>query len=185
MTKMAPAFKEWSVIVEALGAGAQTLILRKGGIAEGKNGFAPQHDRFWLFPTQFHQQLEKTKPEAARFNSETPDASGTARLLYWAEVTDTVFIADEELIPKLNPFHLWKEEVIRERFHYRQPGLYLFIVRTHRAPAPVEIAVTAQMEGCKSWLEVPVEIPSGEGIPALLESDFAPQRKRILQHAHA
>ena len=30
------AFKEWAVIVEALGQGEQIVILRKGGIAEGR-----------------------------------------------------------------------------------------------------------------------------------------------------
>ncbi len=46
-----PAFKEWEGIVAALGQGAQTILLRKGGIAEGRAGFRPEHDKFWLFPT--------------------------------------------------------------------------------------------------------------------------------------
>ncbi len=33
------AFKEWAVIVDALGRGDQILILRKGGISEGRGGF--------------------------------------------------------------------------------------------------------------------------------------------------
>ena len=38
---MFPAFKEWHVVVEALAAGEQILLLRKGGIAEGRGGFDP------------------------------------------------------------------------------------------------------------------------------------------------
>jgi len=34
-----PAFKEWQVIVDALAVGEQSLLLRKGGIAEGRGGF--------------------------------------------------------------------------------------------------------------------------------------------------
>ena len=68
----APAFKEWEAIVEALGHGAQIIILRKGGIAEGRAGFKPKHPKFWLFPTGFHQQWEKTKPELRRYVTPRP-----------------------------------------------------------------------------------------------------------------
>ena len=32
-------FKEWAVVCEATGRGRQCIILRKGGIAEGREGF--------------------------------------------------------------------------------------------------------------------------------------------------
>ena len=32
-------FKEWTLICDALGRGEQSIILRKGGIAEGRAGF--------------------------------------------------------------------------------------------------------------------------------------------------
>ena len=41
--------REWAVIVEALGQGEQILILRKGGIAEGRGGFQAEHERFSYF----------------------------------------------------------------------------------------------------------------------------------------
>ena len=59
-------FKEWAVIVEALGQGEQIVILRKGGIAEGRDGFRAEHERFWLFPTRFHQQAECVAPDARK-----------------------------------------------------------------------------------------------------------------------
>ena len=57
---MHAAFKEWAIICEALGRGLQSVILRKGGVAEGKTGFAFRHNEFLLFPTWFHEQLERT-----------------------------------------------------------------------------------------------------------------------------
>jgi len=42
-------------ICDALAEGRQSLILRKGGIAEGPRGFVPEHDTFWLYPTHVHQ----------------------------------------------------------------------------------------------------------------------------------
>ena len=58
-------FKEWALVCEALGRGEQTILLRKGGIAEGREGFGFRHDEFFLFPTFFHEQLVKVRtPEA-------------------------------------------------------------------------------------------------------------------------
>ena len=67
--KFAPmriAFKEWAVVVDALGHGEQIIILRKGGMAEGAAGFKPEHSRFWLFPTLFHQQRESVLESAQK-----------------------------------------------------------------------------------------------------------------------
>ncbi|MDC0315120.1 DUF1802 family protein [bacterium] len=46
------AFKEWDVVCEALESGRQKLILRKGGIHEGREGFSFAHEEFVLFPTR-------------------------------------------------------------------------------------------------------------------------------------
>src|SRR5438093_782089 len=49
------AFKEWAVVVDALGRGEQILILRKGGIRERRGEFQVDHASFWLFATQHHE----------------------------------------------------------------------------------------------------------------------------------
>ena len=54
-------FKEWALVCDALGRGEQSIILRKGGIAEGRTGFRFQHDEFLLFPTLFHEQVARLK----------------------------------------------------------------------------------------------------------------------------
>ena len=60
LNNMSVAFKEWAIVCEAIGSGRQSIMLRKGGIAEGRDGFAFKHREFFLFPTWFHEQLEKT-----------------------------------------------------------------------------------------------------------------------------
>ena len=59
---MRNAFKEWAIVVDALGRGDQILILRKGGIAEGRDGFRVDHQNFLLFPTLYHQQRDCVTP---------------------------------------------------------------------------------------------------------------------------
>jgi len=59
--KSTHAFKEWSLVCRAIGTGLTSLILRKGGIHEGRRGFHFDHDAFWLFPTSFHAQREQLR----------------------------------------------------------------------------------------------------------------------------
>ena len=59
------AFKEWAVICRALAEGRQSLILRKGGIAEEGGRFRVEHTGFWLYPTYAHQQKAGIVADAA------------------------------------------------------------------------------------------------------------------------
>src|SRR5262245_56106998 len=70
------AFKEWAAVCEALAAGRQTIILRKGGIHEGREGFRVEHDRFWLYPTRFHQAADALTPDAELYSKRA--LAGTA-----------------------------------------------------------------------------------------------------------
>jgi hypothetical protein len=179
---MTPAFKEWHAIVEALGAGAQTIILRKGGIAEGRGGFRVAANRFWLFPTEFHAQREKTKPTAAPFY---PAASGpaasTVTLRFFAHLVESAFVGDWSTIAGLDPYHLWTEATVRERFDWaKPPGLHVFIVRVHRLSEPIIIEATPEMAGCKSWVELPVSPAEVECAPVLSNEEFTAKTRPIL-----
>jgi CDP-diacylglycerol---glycerol-3-phosphate 3-phosphatidyltransferase len=190
-----PAFKEWEGIVAALGQGAQILILRKGGIAEGRAGFEVRHDKFWLFPTQFHQQWERTKPELRRFlpaSAEKEPAAGAAKaapkeiaLTYFAEVTDTVYLSEWSQVERLRDAHFWTDEILRERFGYddrpgMKEGLHLFILRVYRVNLPHKLAPSPAYEGCKSWIEVPADWTSDIAAPVVPEEEFTTRRSRIL-----
>ena len=61
------ALKEWAAVCEALAAGRQTILLRKGGIAEGPGGFRPEHSEFWLLPTWFHAAARGTQARRPAF----------------------------------------------------------------------------------------------------------------------
>jgi CDP-diacylglycerol--glycerol-3-phosphate 3-phosphatidyltransferase len=188
-----PAFKEWEGIVAALGQGAQILILRKGGIAEGRAGFEVRHDKFWLFPTQFHQQWERTKPELRRFlpasaEKETAPAKSAPKeiaLTYFAEVTDTVYLSEWPQVERLRDAHFWTDEILRERFGYddrpgMKEGLHLFILRVYRINLPHKLAPSPAYEGCKSWIDVPADWSHDIAAPVVPEEEFTTRRSRIL-----
>jgi hypothetical protein len=84
-------FKEWANVCEALGRGEQTVLLRKGGIAEGRDGFGFRHSGFFLFPTFFHEQIDKVRISGA----EIPKArEGEIEIRYFAKL-----VQQEELLP--------------------------------------------------------------------------------------
>ena len=190
-----PAFKEWEGIVAALGQGAQILILRKGGIAEGRAGFEVRHDKFWLFPTKFHQESDRTKPELRRFlpaPAEKEPAAGAAKtapkeiaLTYFAEVTDTVYLSEWPQVERLRDAHFWTDEILRERFGYddrpgMKEGLHLFILRVYRVNLPHKLAPSPAYEGCKSWIDVPADWTRDIAAPVVPEEEFTTRRSRIL-----
>ena len=181
-----PAFKEWEGIVAALGQGAQIVILRKGGIAEGRAGFRPRHDKFWLFPTRFHQQWEQTKPALRKL---APAAVGEAptefTLEYLAEVTDAVYLESWAQVERLDADHFWNETILRERFDYHDrpgmtTGLHLLIVRVSRINLPHRLSPAPAYEGCKSWIEVPADWTTDLATPVVRQEEFATRRSRIL-----
>lgn len=175
---MFPAFKEWDVIVEALLSGEQFIILRKGGIAEGRGGFSPDRAaRFWLFPTSFHAQVQKTKPAAARLIVSSPSfdsaSETTVTLRAFAEVAQHRFLADWEAVSRLDSFHLWTPDAIRERFDWgKPPGVHLFVVRVHRLLSPLILPRTADMGGCRSWIDLPAPFEASASDPVLDNEAF-------------
>ena len=77
------AFKEWAVVCRALAEGRQALILRKGGIAEGRDGFGFRHSEFFLFPTFFHEQVVKVRTPGAEIPATRP---GEIEIRYFAKL---------------------------------------------------------------------------------------------------
>lgn len=154
-------FKDWSLICDALGQGRQSLILRKGGIVEGRQGFRFKHEAFFLFPTQFHQQAERVRPDTLATLVRTPPADeGTVAIRYFFALEWAEWIDDWETVARLEPFHVWREDVIRERFNYDEPqGVQCAFGRTYRLETPWMFADRSAFGGCRSWLTLP-EFPA-------------------------
>lgn len=180
---MKTAFKEWAIVVDALGRGEQIIVLRKGGIAEGRGGFRPEHERFLLFPTLYHQQRDQVLPAAqARYDVIAPDLAGpeTLRLEFVAEVALVRQLRSLEDAQKLRPFHIWRDEVVADRFDWgRDKSLYVMAVRMRRLPRRIELPMLPSYGGCKSWIETAEEIEVGGAVPVLDDAAFATRLKAI------
>ncbi len=167
---MSIAFKEWAIICDTLGAGRQSIILRKGGIHEGRDGFSFKHAEFFLFPTLFHEQIARTSLPPS-----TPipkPAAGQVEIAHFARLEWTATITSLEIALKLGAFHVWNEEVVRERFHYDEaPGLHLAFLRIHRCVPPWSFPDEPKYGGCRSWVAIP-NPPDGTALlPVLTDQE--------------
>ena len=161
------AFKEWAVICAALAAGRQSLILRKGGIAEEGGAFRPEHSEFLLYPTYFHEHRAGVKPEFLPL-LEAADAAkpppGTVRFTHFVRVASVTHVTDLDAALALDSQHAWTPDVVRQRFHYRTPGLFVFAVRVFKLMQPVDVIERPEYAGCKTWvpLAAPIDTTGAE-----------------------
>ena len=170
---MRMAFKEWGVVVDALGSGEQIVVLRKGGIAEGREGFQVEHEKFWLFPTRFHQQAEGVVESAQiRFSGLDWPEESMVRVEYFAEVKAVEKLESLTVAERLRGQHIWRDEVIADRFDWGQDeGIYAIAVRVSRLAEPVELPMIPAYGGCKSWVQLQSELPLAKN-PVLNEKEF-------------
>ena len=182
---MRTAFKEWGIIVDALGRGEQIVILRKGGISEGPGGFKLDHPEFLLFPTLFHQQRESVAASAqARYDLIAPGfpPSTVLRLEYFADVVAWRRIDSLATAERLRGQHVWRDEVIAERCEWgRERAIYALAVRVFRLGEPLEKPMLPAYGGCKSWIEVDQEVSCDGATPVLKDADFSIKLKQFEQ----
>lgn len=182
---MAIAFKEWALVCEALGNGEQSVILRKGGIAEGRNGFGFEHKEFYLFPTWFHGQVEKIRREEVTLPEQVPQE---LTLNFAATIEWSGKITDKEAVHRLRELHVLDASVIEERFEYDTGkngdsdspavgGIHVAFVRVYRLEPPATMPMEKRFGGCRSWVELP-EIAPGAMVSVL--SDEEHERRKGL-----
>lgn len=174
LNNMSVGFKEWAVVCEAIGNGRQSVMLRKGGIAEGRDGFAFKHREFFLFPTWFHEQLEKTTlPVGTKL---PPQLEGEIEIQYAVTLEWTCLVTDSTRLPALRPFHIFNESVIEERFRYDEvPGIHVGFVRGFRLVSPRRLAMQKSFGGCRSWLDLP-GLEGVELMPVISDEEHAARR---------
>jgi len=178
---MAVAFKEWALVCEALGRGEQSVILRKGGIAEGNGGFGFDHPEFYLFPTWYHGQLEKVRIPDAVLPVQNPERVTVSHL---ASLEWSGRINDLEAVQRLEPLHVLDQSLIEERFVYDTgsgslggTGINIAFVRVHRLEPPVTFTMRKAFGGCRSWIELPEMGPTA--LVSVLSDEEHARRKEL------
>jgi hypothetical protein len=144
-------FKEWSLVCDALGRGRQSVIWRKGGIAEGRGGFSFRHREFFCFQ---------------RSSMSRPSKCGLRRLIFLRPAARSQFGGMQEwsgqyglnslaIAEALAPLHVLSAEVVRERFGYQGDGLNVAFVRVFEISPVWVLQNEKRFNGCRSWMDLP------------------------------
>jgi len=172
-------FKEWAAVCEALGRGEQSIILRKGGIAEGRDGFSFKSSEFFLFPTWFHEQPEKVRnPDIA-----IPEPSvDKINIKLFAKLELVRVINSWPIVEALEPLHILQRDVVRERFEYDEaPGVHVGFVKIFRLTPSWSFPDNKKYGGCRSWLKLPMPPTDLRFDPVLSEAEQARRRGQFLK----
>lgn len=172
------AYKEWEAVCEALGSGQQALLLRKGGIHEGKAGFSFKHDRFVLFPTRFHAQGDQVRVPVELSGGEW-EVGDVVPIRYQCEAVWARTLTDWDAVQRLAEFHVWSEELVRERFAWGEEGsIHCALVRVSRLETPFELEYAKRYGGCRTWVELDEEMGAG-AVAVLSDEEFAEVRGKV------
>jgi hypothetical protein len=158
------ALKEWKSVIDALGSGAQIVLVRKGGLADQSFGIEAQ--RFYLFPTNYH------------------DAGGSepthVRITHWAEAVKTWQIRDAAMLPRLQALTILDDAAIETRYRFRpDQAINVIAVRAYRLAKPAEVVMKPEYSGCRSWVSIDEEIDIDGSVAALSHEELQGQINAI------
>jgi hypothetical protein len=181
MNTLSTALKEWQLLIDALLAGQQAILLRKGGILESNNEFELEHRLFLLYPTYIHQNPTHTKPAwRSQIQARTTEPT-EIHLAGYAEVRRIFEVPSRPAMDSLFDLHLWDTPLIDMRFAYRPNNpLYLILIQAFRLANPVTIPNTLEYAGCKSWVPLQSPVDISAATPALSPDELSDIESRIL-----
>lgn len=163
-------FKEWDIICRALECGWQSILLRAGGIHDSARWHTELPERFFLMPNDYHEaeSLVRRIPE----DSPSPLPRWTIRS--WAEVVHVSCIDNTDVFKSLEPFHIYKEELVTKRFHQNNPpAVWIILLRVYLLPKPWQLEDRDEFGGCRSLVTLPAAPFPLVGEPVLDDPSFA------------
>ena len=159
---MAPALKEWAVVVHALLEGEQILDVRKGGLHEDGRHFGLQATRFWLYPTAEHQKAELLKTPYRHWIDLAVAApvGDPIRVDAWADVVGSATVTEAEELAAIESKLVWTGDYAASRLGWKKRDpLWVLALRVHRLDEPLVVPWNDEYGGCTSWVDL-------EGLPA-------------------
>lgn len=176
------ALKEWAVVCRALEQGRQTVLLRKGGILEFRQGFEVKHEKFLMFPTYEHQTKEHLQSDyASRLDAvlkEQP-AAGVNMLASYAEAKLVREVNDMAVLKKLEKYHIWTEGYVNARMAYNpKKPMSVILLRVYNLQNPIRVDAKEEWAGCKSWIPVDLE---ATGVPAVDDNTFSRISREVME----
>ena len=184
---MAPALKEWAVVVHALLEGEQILDVRKGGLHEDGRHFGLQATRFWLYPTAEHQKGDLLKAPYRHWLDLAVAApvGEPIRIDAWADVVHSATVTEPEQLAAIESKLVWTGDYAASRLGWKKRDpLWVLALRVHRLAEPLVVPWRDEYGGCTSWVELdglPVDPASVPSEPVLSDVAFGARLKGAVE----
>lgn len=145
------------MICDALADGRQTVILRKGGIHEGRAGFSFAHERFFLFPTRFHATAEQVRVSTPLEPLPEWQVGDVVSITHRVEVEWAHTFTDWQDVMALQDQHIYTEQTVRDRFDWQGRGMasgsiHVAKVKVFELSQPWNFPYEPRYGGCRSWV---------------------------------
>lgn len=178
--------KEWSSVVDAIGRGEQTIIVR---------GYEPKVQRYFLYPTYsfyvtaeknpelFEQQFQPKYIAEAKVSGAKTYERGRNQLWvdvdYFSEVQKTFWIQNEKAWKALEPFYIWNGKHVADYAKKTKRGeACLWLTKTYKL-ATTKVLGRTNMGGPPSYHQHLEEIESNSAAPVLNDDQFAITKESI------
>ncbi|PYK57299.1 MAG: hypothetical protein DME43_15545 [Verrucomicrobia bacterium] len=139
------------MVCDALGRGRQSVILRKGGIAEGRAAF-----HFGMASSFCFRRSSMSRSRKCGLQGLISQCRGSTIAIRWyAKVERALRIDSLAIAEALALLHILSAEVVRERFGYKGDGLNVAFVRVFEISPVWVLQNGKRFSGCRSWVELP------------------------------
>lgn len=161
--KTKKCLNEWNVIVEALGSGKQTVLVRSYD--------TNVDSAFLLYPTYSYTNRKEVpdcfKDEFKEFVDDNllPERDGEKTLVkYYVEVVET-FEKTISRIGTVNKFHIWTREHVVSYMEKKKP--YVWLLKVYKLDTPIMLKRSNGM----TWATVDKNVEL-KGTPVISEQEF-------------
>lgn len=183
------ALKEWSTTIEVLGKGQIVALWRKGGLEDlpsvktSFESFSVEQNQFVLFPTYSHQSANKVKKEYLHLFDQNakPNKDNQVKIKYWAEVLETIEIKTLDELLSISSELINNEEHLRSSWNLYPDHIgKVLLLRVHAISDHILITNQPEYAGCKSWIELKIDVPKANSKAILAFKDYS-KKSRLLK----
>ena len=109
------------------------------------------------------------------------DESRLVKIEHFARIEHRAVLREWSAVEALEPEHIWKPKVIRDRFDYEgDQALSLAFVRVYRLPEPWTFPYHRSYGGCRSWITLPDSAPDTSDLtPVIDDAEHEARKSRL------
>ena len=130
------------------------------------------------FPPGFTSNWKR--PPCRRIPPCPIDPGEELEVRYTATIEWSAILTDWERVARLRAFHVLRESVVEERYHYSETeGVHVAFVRVYRLDPPLRLKNEKKYAGCRSWIDLPEF--EGRVLVSVISDEEHRRRKNLLE----